>query len=213
MRKPTHSKILSDLMFNQKTIYITIFLAQLIGFSSAAFAQQAKALKSADLLSEPVSSASKTGSLSPGLAVSVLDKKGFWVKVQSGNQNGWVKLTDIELPNTVIKIDPMATGRTSGGNIVNTAGVRGLSPEELKGSKPNTAAVDQAVQNAAKVSDADISSFASSGGVISRGNIPEVKVIKVTSSGNVSKPDGVGMGVNQSNSGPTGKQSKESKEW
>jgi hypothetical protein len=199
-------------MLNRLIILAAVWLIQALGLPSFALAQQAKAAKPADLLAEPTAGAAKSGSMTAGQAISVLDKKGFWVKVQSGSQSGWVKLTDIELPNAVTKIDPMSTGRTSGGNIVNTAGVRGLSPEELKGSKPNTAAVDQAVQNAAKVSDSDVSAFVSSGGVVPRANVPEVKVVKVSSSGNVSKSEGSGMSATQSTSGSPAKSSKD-KEW
>jgi hypothetical protein len=199
-------------MITRKIFFIAAFAFNAIGFSSGALAQQAKATKPADLLTEPTPGSAKSGSMTSGQALSVLDKKGFWVKVQNGSQSGWVKLTDIELPNAVTKIDPMSTGRTSGGNIVNTAGVRGLSPEELKGSKPNTVAVDQAVQNAAKVSDADVSSFISSGGVVPRGNLPEVKVVKVSSSGNISKSEG-GMSATQSTPGASPKSAKDSKEW
>ena len=199
-------------MFNRLIIYVGVFAVQALGFPSFVLAQQAKATKPADLLAEPATGAVKSGSMAAGQALSVLDKKGFWVKVQSGSQSGWVKLTDIELPNAVNKIDPMSTGRTSGGNIVNTAGVRGLSPEELKGSKPNTALVDQAVQNAAKVSDSDVSAFISSGGVVPRANIPEVKSVKVSSSGNVSKAEGGSMSATQSTSGSPAKSTKD-KEW
>jgi len=207
-----HLKNLNKKMFTRSILFIAAFAISAIGFSSVVLAQQAKATKPADLLAEPTAGSAKSGSMTSGQALSVLDKKGFWVKVQSGNQSGWVKLTDIELPNAINKIDPMSTGRTSGGNIVNTAGVRGLSPEELKGSKPNTAAVDQAVKNAAKVSDSDVSSFALSGGVVARGNLPEVKAVKVSSSGNVSKSEG-GMSATQSAPGSSPKSGKDSKEW
>ena len=199
-------------MFVRNTFLFLAFAMQLAGYSANVLAQQAKATKPADLLAEPLAGAAKSGSMTSGQALSVLDKKGFWVKVQNGSQSGWVKLTDVELPNAVTKIDPMSTGRTSGGNIVNTAGARGLSPEELKGSKPNTAAVDQAIQNAVKVGDSDVSAFILSGGVVPRANIPEVKAVKVSSSGNVSKAEGVGMSATQSTSGSPAKSSKD-KEW
>ena len=199
-------------MFVRNTFLFLAFAIQFAGYSANVLAQQAKATKPADLLAEPLAGAAKSGSMTSGQALSVLDKKGFWVKVQNGSQSGWVKLTDVELPNAVTKIDPMSTGRTSSGNIVNTAGARGLSPEELKGSKPNTAAVDQAIQNAVKVSDSDVSAFILSGGVVPRANIPEVKAVKVSSTGNVSKAEGVGMSATQSTSGSPAKSSKD-KEW
>jgi len=199
-------------MFNRLITSVTIFAIQGLFLPSFALAQQAKAIKAVDLLAEPTIGTAKSGSMTSGQVISVLDKKGFWVKVQSGGQSGWVKLTDIELPNAVIKIDPMSTGRTSSGNIVNTAGVRGLSPEELKESKPNTAAVDQAVQNAAKISNSDVAAFISSGGVVLRANVPEVNAAKVSSSGNINKTEGGGMSATQSTPGAPTKSSKD-KEW
>lgn len=163
---------------------LKIALFSIISFQ--VFAQPAKVSRSAVLFKEPSSSSPQISNLVPGKVINIQDKKGFWVKVDASGQIGWVKLSDIELQNTVNKIDPMSTGRTSGGNIVNTAGARGLSPEELKNSKPNPSAVDQAIKNSESTTDADVVKFMADGGISQRSNIPDVKSVKVTASGNSS---------------------------
>jgi hypothetical protein len=200
-----------------RKIFILVTIAiGVISYHSLALAQQTKAIKAVDLLAEPTVGAKKSGTLTVGQAISVLEKKGFWVKVQSSNQSGWVKLTDIELPNTVTKIDPLSTGRASGGNIVNTAGVRGLSPDELKNAKPNSAAVDQATQISQSITTTDIAGFASSGGVVTRTNVPEVKAVKISNSGNVLRQDSSSNTGNVSGSNATinpKPAKKDSNEW
>ena len=179
--------------------------------------QSGKMTKGADLLSEPSLNSSKVVSVKSGQTVAILEKKGFWIKVQTDNKSGWTKLSDVELPSIDIKkIDPMSTGRASSGNIVNTAGVRGLSPDELKNAKPNSAAVDQAAQISQSVAIADITNFASSGGIVARANLPEVKVVKISNTGNVQIQQNSSSANNPSNNSPTINSKptkKDSNEW
>ncbi len=149
--------------------------------------------------------------------MSILEKKGFWIKVQSDNKNGWAKLSDVELPTVDSKkIDPLSTGRSSSGNIVNTAGVRGLSPDELKNAKPNSAAVDQATQMSQSIATTDITGFASSGGIVARTNVPDVKAVKISNTGNVLRQDSSPNAGNVSGSNATMNTKpakKDSNEW
>jgi len=164
-----------------------LLILSMLGVScSFAFAETAKTIKAADLLKEPSATATKVLSVPSGAQLTVSEKKGFWVKATSGNQTGWLKLSEIELQVTKAKIDPMATGRSGSGNIVNTAGARGLSPDELKSAKPNPGAVDSAVKVSSSVTDADLSSFASAGGIASRSNVPPTSLSKNAKSSSTS---------------------------
>lgn len=148
----------------------------------SANAEPAKTNKGVDLLKEPVASAPKVAALPSGTTLDVSEKKGFWVKASGNGQTGWLKLSDIELQVTKAKTDAMATGRTGSGNIVNTAGARGLSPDELKTAKPNTGAVDAAGKASSAVSDADVDGFVKTGSITARSNIPKTTLSKNTKS-------------------------------
>lgn len=185
------------------------------GYSHAQ--QSGKMIKSGELYSEPSINSTKVMTIKSGQSVSIIEKKGFWIKVQSDNKNGWAKLSDVELPTVDgKKIDPLSTGRSSSGNIVNTAGVRGLSPDELKNAKPNSAAVDQATQMSQSIATTDITGFASSGGIVARTNVPDVKAVKISNTGNVLRQDSSPNAGNVSGSNATMNTKpakKDSNEW
>lgn len=149
-------------------------------------AEQAKINKGVDLQKDPIATSSKVVALPMGSTVDVVEKKGFWVRVTANGQTGWVKLNDIELQVIKVKTDALATGRTGGGNIVNTAGARGLSPDELKTAKPNSAAVDVAGKASSSVSDSDVDGFVKAGSITARSNIPKTTLGKNTKSTPVS---------------------------
>jgi hypothetical protein len=146
--------------------------------------QDALTIQATQVRQDPSASSQKIIDIASKKSVKVLDKKGFWVKIEVDGKSGWVKLSDIELPSISNKIDPLSTGRAADGNIVNTAGVRGLSPEELKVSKPNTAALDVAIKNSELIKDSDVANFISSGGLTPRSSTPQLKAVKTTLTGN-----------------------------
>lgn len=158
-----------------KRLLTFVFLG---GISCSLLAEQAKTIKGVELQKEPIASSAKVTALPSGATVEVGEKKGFWVKVTASGQTGWLKLSDIELQVAKAKIDPMATGRTGSGNIVNTAGARGLSPDELKTAKPNTGAVDAAGKASSGVTDADVESFTKTGSIVPRSGIPKTALSK-----------------------------------
>ena len=173
-----------------KTVFWKIsFLCACSLFPILGFSEDAKMAKDAILFKDHSVTSLKAGTLQTGKSVKILDKSGFWVKVESNGQVGWVKLSDVQLANVVNSLDPLATGRNAAGNIVNTAGVRGLSPEELKNSQPNPSSVDIAIQNASKVKDVDVSNFITSAGLIPKSVIPSLHAVKTTMTGETQQID------------------------
>lgn len=162
-----------------KSIVAAVLLSSL---AVTVYAEQAKTNKAVDLQKEPVASAAKVAALPQGAMVDVAEKKGFWVKVSGNGQTGWLKLSDIELQITKAKTDALATGRGGSGNIVNTAGARGLSPDELKTAKPNVGAVDAAAKASGSVSESDVEGFVKAGSISARANIPKTTLGKNTKS-------------------------------
>lgn len=109
--------------------------------SGTAFAAQSGVLiKTETLYSQPASSSTRLGSVSRGSAVSVIARQSGWMQVSNGKTQGWVRLLSVRTSGSVSSnsasdiagMAQMATGKRQPGKIVATAGIRGLSEEDLK---------------------------------------------------------------------------------
>jgi len=194
--------------------YIYVFLIVASFISPLLWGQDALIIQATQGRQDPSATSQKITDVASKKSVKVLDKKGFWAKIEVDGKSGWVKLSDIELPSISNNIDPLSTGRAANGNIVNTAGVRGLSPEELKGAKPNTAALEVAIKNSELIKDSDIANFISGGGLAPKSSTPQIKAVKTTLTGNTETTE-TSKNTSTSNK-KTGKPTKENnddKDW
>lgn len=183
-------------------------------FPIASFGQDAIVIKNTSLYKEASASASISISIEAKKSVKIIEKKGFWVKIESNGQSGWLKLNDIELPSATNKIDALTTGRTSSGNVVNTAGVRGLSPDELKNAKPDNNAVETAIKNNNLIQEADVTAFIASSGLVIGSTTPQLKSVKTTMTGNVeSSENALSNAKSQQQKNTPIKKSKEDENW
>ena len=200
--------MISLINLNKFLFFFSFFLA------FGEFAQDAIVLKNITLFKEASISSGSLISIEAKKTVKIIEKKGFWVKIEADGKSGWIKLSDIELPSISNNIDLLSTGRKANGNIVNTAGVRGLSPEELKGAKPNTAALEVAIKNSELIKDSDIANFINGGGLTPKSSTPQIKAVKTTLMGNTENSE-ASKNTSTSNK-KTGKPTKENnddKDW
>lgn len=125
----------------------------------------AQALKEeARLLDKPEGTA-KGPAISGGTAAKVLERQGFWLRVEAKGQTGWIRasaLTFSSSPGGPAAID---TGRLGKGNIVATSAARGLSSKDLLEGRPRP-------EEVAKLSgfappEQDLKVFAATGGLVS----------------------------------------------
>jgi len=96
------------------------------------------------VLASPSTTAATTGVLKAGAAVTVLQRQGFWVRIQGASAAGWVKMSAVSLAGSTTGRDvaALATGRTGSGNIVSASGGRGLDKgDDLATATPDPAAV------------------------------------------------------------------------
>jgi hypothetical protein len=132
----------------------SLAFALLLGLASAvAFAQgQAFTNRATDLKEQGNEQAKTIASLKENTEVKVLQRGGGWTKVEAAGQSGWVKVFHLRFPAT-------ASTESSGGGFlsgltsaiggrprsqqagIQTVGVRGLSPEELKNASPDPEAL------------------------------------------------------------------------
>jgi uncharacterized protein YraI len=134
--------------------------------ASAAAASPAHVRTAGTLQSQPAPKAPAIGSVKAGASVDIVERKGFWARVRSGTQTGWLKLDRLSLEGGVSggDIAALASGRTGSNNVVSASGGRGLDAAELARATPDTAAVS-ALSSA---SEAAAEQFAKTGGLKTR---------------------------------------------
>ena len=140
-----------------------------IGFVSTACAvEYAYTIRPTELKAKPYSDAQTITSLPPRSKVEVLGRRASWTQVKSPSFTGWVKMLSLQLaPNDQGKrsdnglsalFNVASTGRSSS---TVTTGIRGLSEEQLKNTKPNPQELQAAKRYA--VSRQDAQRFAAEG--------------------------------------------------
>ena len=127
-----------------------ISLAALLWLAASVACAQGQAFtnRATDLKDQGNDQAKTLASLKESTEVKVLQRGGGWTKVEAGGQQGWVKVFHLRFPAT-------ATTDSSGGGLlsgitsaiggrpksqqagIQTVGVRGLSPDELKNASPD----------------------------------------------------------------------------
>lgn len=123
-------------------------------FAPATFAKEPGTLRqSAEVMSAPYSDAKRVGQLAAKARVTVLERRGAWLRVSDDKLNGWVRLYQVHIgagPQSAKSGDDLKmlwsvkeTGRSGATGIVATTGVRGMSAEELKNAKPDPQGVKQ----------------------------------------------------------------------
>lgn len=153
-----------------KNLAVSLFL---IAVAPLALAQTGTFKTAQALRADASEQSAAAGNVAEGARFDVVERKGFWVRVKAGAATGWAKLSTVNLESGSAGagsagsvLSGLASGRAGSGNIVSTAGTRGLSAEELKASKPDMEAVAQLKRQAAPAPAA--ASYAQSGGLRSR---------------------------------------------
>lgn len=120
-------------------------LCLLLGFVPAAWAGgYAYTIRASELKAKPYTDAQTLTSLPPRSKVEVLGRQAGWTHVKSVSFSGWVRMLNLQLEandqsrrgdNGLSALFNVAsTGRSSS---TVTTGIRGLSEEQLKNTKPN----------------------------------------------------------------------------
>jgi hypothetical protein len=137
-----------------RSILLGVFLAACAAALPAA-AQQAFTNRSTDL--KDIGQDGKTlATLPENTEVKVVQRAGGWTKVEAQGKTGWVRVFHLRFPAVVTTSESGGGGFLSGlGSAISgrprqqqagiqTVGVRGLSPEDLKNAAPNNEALAKA---------------------------------------------------------------------
>ncbi len=121
-----------------------VALCLLLGSMTAAWAgESAYTIRPTELKAKPYSDAQTLTTLPPRSKVEVLARQSSWTQVKSASFSGWVKMLSLRMDTGQTRrgdsglgalFNVASTGR-SGSTV--TTGIRGLSEEQLKNTKPN----------------------------------------------------------------------------
>lgn len=129
-----------------------VALCLLLGFMPAVWAGElAYTIRPTELKAKPYSDAETLTTLPPRSQVEVLARQSGWTQVKSPSFKGWVKMLSLRLESSgqnrrgdnglMSLFNVASTGRSSS---TVTTGIRGLSEEQLKNTKPNPQALQAA---------------------------------------------------------------------
>jgi hypothetical protein len=140
-----------------------------------AFAAEVGTMRQAtSVMSAPYRDATTAGDVAQNATVTILERRGAWLRIKAGATNGWVRLHQVRVGEGPEKKASGAeglgalwnvgqTGRSGTTGIVATTGIRGFDAEALKNAKPNTQAV-QAMEGF-RASKEGASAHAAAGGL------------------------------------------------
>lgn len=118
-----------------------LLLASMLCTSLASAASSGVLIKNETLYAKPVARSASVGRLTRGTPVTIVTRQGGWVQVASGRSRGWVRMFSVRSSggsgaSAASELAGLAqAGKRRPGNVVATAGVRGLNEEELKMAK------------------------------------------------------------------------------
>lgn len=139
-----------------------IALCLLLGLAPAAWAGgYAYTIRPTELKAKPFSDAQTLTTLLPRARVEVLGRQASWTQVKIDARTGWVKMLSLQLEksgqskradNGLSALFNVAATGSSGSTV--TTGIRGLSEEQLKNTKPDPQALQAAKRYAVDRTDA-----------------------------------------------------------
>jgi hypothetical protein len=136
----------------------TLLLLLILGLAAPAFGQsQAFTNRATDLKSDGSEQSGTVARLNENTEVKLVSRAGAWTKVDAGGKVGFVRAFHLRFPATATTESSSGGGgflsglsSALGGRPrsqqagIQTVGVRGLSPEELKNAAPDQAALAKA---------------------------------------------------------------------
>ncbi|MBW8078709.1 MAG: SH3 domain-containing protein [Gallionella sp.] len=124
-----------------KRIFVVWLLLSWLPCTVYAEQQTSYTVRATEIKQQPYSDAATVGMLAEKASVKVVLRQGGWVKVSSGQGDGWVKMLNLRSSSTKQGDSGLQSlfnlGRSGSSGITVATGVRGLSEEDLKNAKPN----------------------------------------------------------------------------
>lgn len=122
-------------------LYVLVVYASLAMPADAG--QVAYAVRSTEIKQRPFSDAATVATLAEKAGVNILARQGGWVKINSDQGNGWVRMFSLRSDSAVKKPGDsglqslLNVARSGSSGITVATGVRGLTEEDLNNAQPN----------------------------------------------------------------------------
>lgn len=123
------------------------YLYALVVYASLAMpahaAQVAYTVRSTEIKQRPFSDAATVATLGEKAGVNILARQGGWVRINSDQGNGWVRMFSLRSDSAVKRPGDsglqslLNVARSGSSGITVATGVRGLTEEDLKNAQPN----------------------------------------------------------------------------
>jgi hypothetical protein len=122
-------------------LYVLVVYASLAMPADAG--QVAYTVRSTEIKQRPFSDAATVATLAEKAGVNILARQGGWVRINSDQGNGWVRMFSLRSDSAVKKPGDsglqslLNVARSGSSGITVATGVRGLTEEDLKNAQPN----------------------------------------------------------------------------
>lgn len=120
---------------------ITIIAIALLPSTAAFSAERGLVIRAGDLYAEPFIDAAKVGPVAPEQPVTIVERRGGWLRVEAGQRRGWVRLLNVRLEAVARPVTNTASLRTGSRAGTVVTGVKGLDEVDIR-----NASIDRAQQ-------------------------------------------------------------------
>jgi hypothetical protein len=141
----------------------------------------AQTLKEEIRLLDKPSGTQQGPSLLAGSPIKVLERQGFWLRLQVGGASGWAKASSVVFSSGTSGPIVIETGRSGGGNIVASSAARGLSAKDLMNGVPRLDEVEK-LSKFSITDPKDLNTFIAQGRVVALAEPIVLKVLELKSS-------------------------------
>jgi hypothetical protein len=144
------------------TRFLILQTLSLLAFAGAGVSAQT-VKEDTRLLDKPLGSP-QGAVLVTGSSLKVLERQGFWLRVEASGRIGWTKASAVSFSSAPSGPTAIETGRMGTNNIVASSAARGLSAKDLMNGLPRVDEVEKLAQYA--IGDlAEVSAFMAQGAV------------------------------------------------
>lgn len=123
-----------------------------VPFASAQAAEKGLIIRAGDLMAEPFIDAPKARPVAASEPVTLLERRGGWVRVETSGGTGWVRMLNVRLEAGAATLaaapatgraNPLSLLRTGSSGQTVTTGIKGLGEEDIRRASANYAQLDQ----------------------------------------------------------------------
>ena len=121
-------------------------------FASAQAAENGQIIRAGELMTEPFVDAAAAGPVTADAPVTLLERRGGWVRVETGGRTGWLRMLNVRLEGGAATLasapapgrsNPLSMLRTGSSDRTVTTGIKGLGEEDIRRAAANYAQLDQ----------------------------------------------------------------------